>query len=71
MLYELNAPKTSAPNLVSAASGYRIAKIDDTKFDDKSYGTYPTSTQEKLATDYSGFVGRVGLSFYLPTSSKQ
>lgn len=56
---------------ITAASGYRIAKIDDTKFDDKSYGTYPTSTQEKLATDYSGFVGRVGLSFYLPTSSKQ
>jgi len=49
---------------ITAASGYRIAKISDTKFDDQSQSP-------ELETDYSGFMGRVGLSFYLPTSSKQ
>ena len=49
---------------ITAASGYRIAKISDTKFNDESQSP-------ELETDYSGFMGRVGLSFYLPTSTKQ
>jgi hypothetical protein len=45
---------------ITGTAGYRLANVSDTKFDDKS-------PDPKLETDYSGFIGRVGLAFYLPT----
>lgn len=47
---------------VTAGAGYRVAKIDDTKGDGQS-------SNPSIATDYSGFTGRVGVAFYLPTSN--
>ncbi len=44
---------------VTAGAGYRVAKIDDTEADGQS-------VNPKIATDYSGFTGRVGVAFYLP-----
>ena len=44
---------------LTAALGYRIAKIDDTKLDG-------VSSNPKIETDYSGVLARVGLAFYLP-----
>lgn len=45
---------------VTAGAGYRMAKIGDTKLEG-------TSATPKLETDYSGFTGRLGLTFYMPT----
>jgi hypothetical protein len=42
-----------------ALAGYRYLKVGDTKFDDQS-------DDPNAVTDYSGFIGRVGLVFYLP-----
>jgi len=45
---------------ITGTAGYRYASVSDTKFDSQS-------TDPKSETDYSGFIGRVGLAFYLPT----
>jgi hypothetical protein len=45
---------------VTAAAGYRMAKVTDTKLND-------VSLDPKFETDYSGFIGRAGLVFYLPS----
>jgi hypothetical protein len=45
---------------IAGTAGYRFANVSDTKFDDQS-------SDPKSETDYSGFIGRVGLAFYLPT----
>lgn len=47
---------------VTAASGYRVAKLSDSKLSD---GT--TEVDSPYDNDYSGFMGRVGLAFYMPT----
>lgn len=47
---------------VFGSAGYRIAKVDDTKANDQS-------SDPKLETDFSGFMARVGLSFYAPSAS--
>ena len=44
---------------VTGTVGYRLAKIDDTKLQGQS-------SEPKVETDYSGFLGRVGLAFYFP-----
>ncbi|TMQ70059.1 MAG: hypothetical protein E6K80_09705 [Candidatus Eisenbacteria bacterium] len=49
---------------LTGSAGYRVAKIDDTKFND-------TSSNPKFHTDYSGFMGRVGLAFYMPSSNSK
>jgi hypothetical protein len=46
---------------VLAEAGYRIAKISDTQLDGES-------NDPEFETDYSGFTGRAGLVFYLPTN---
>jgi len=46
---------------VTAGAGYRVAKIDDTEADGQS-------ANPKFETDYSGFTGRVGVVFYLPSN---
>ncbi len=43
------------------SAGYRMAKIDDTQFDDQS-------TSPKSETDFSGFTARAGLAFYMVPS---
>jgi hypothetical protein len=43
------------------SAGYRMAKIDDTQFDDQS-------TDPKSETDFSGFTARAGLAFYMVPS---
>ena len=43
------------------SAGYRMAKIDDTQFDD-------LSTDPKSETDFSGFTARAGLAFYMVPS---
>ena len=43
------------------SAGYRMAKIDDTQFDDQS-------TDPKSKTDFSGFTARAGLAFYMVPS---
>jgi len=43
------------------SAGYRMAKIDDTTFDDQS-------TSPKSETDFSGFTARAGLAFYMVPS---
>ncbi len=47
---------------ITGSAGYRVAKIDDTKFNDQS-------STPKFHTDYSGFMGRLGLAFYLPSAN--
>jgi len=47
---------------VTAGAGYRAAKIDETEADG-------VVTDPVFETDYSGFTGRVGVVFYLPTSN--
>jgi hypothetical protein len=47
---------------VMAEAGYRIARISDTEIDGES-------ADPEFETDYSGFTGRAGLVFYLPTSN--
>jgi hypothetical protein len=44
---------------VTALVGYRIAKVEDTRFSGES-------TDPKTVTDYTGFMGRLGLAMYLP-----
>jgi outer membrane protein with beta-barrel domain len=44
---------------VTSSAGYRVANIDDTEFDG-------SSASPKFSTDYSGFMGRLGLAFYIP-----
>jgi hypothetical protein len=45
---------------INAGAGWRIANIDDGEID---------GTPLPYETDYSGFMGRLGMSFYLPQSS--
>ena len=47
---------------ITAASGYRVAKLSSTELTD---GT--TTVDSPYDSDYSGFMGRVGLAFYMPT----
>jgi len=46
---------------VTAGAGYRVANIGDTELDGMS-------SDPKTETDYSGFMGRAGLVFYLPSA---
>jgi len=48
---------------ITGSAGYRVAKIDDTKFND-------VSSNPKFETDYSGLMLRAGLAFYMPSSGK-
>jgi len=45
---------------ITGSAGYRIAKISDTKLNDQS-------SSPEFATDYSGFMLRAGVAFYMPT----
>ncbi len=45
---------------VTGGAGYRIANVGDTQFDDQS-------TDPETETDYSGFMARAGLAFYMPS----
>jgi hypothetical protein len=47
----------------TAAAGYRVANLSDTELTD---GT--TTVDSPYDNDYSGFMSRVGLSFYMPKS---
>jgi len=47
---------------ITGSAGYRIAKISDTKLDDQS-------ADPEFETDYSGFMVRAGLAFYMPSAS--
>lgn len=49
---------------VTASAGYRFARVDDTKFNKQS-------SSPKLETDYTGFVSRLGMVFYLPGRSPE
>jgi hypothetical protein len=56
---------------INAGAGYRIANVSETKAEQG--GTEVTLTDsngDNVSTDYSGFMGRVGFSFYLPSSTK-
>lgn len=48
---------------VTAAAGYRIANVSDTKLQD-------ISSDPKAETDYSGMMLRAGLAFYMPSAGK-
>jgi opacity protein-like surface antigen len=49
-----------SPNFnFTAGAGYRFANVGDTKIDDQS-------ANPKFETDYSGFMARAGISFYMP-----
>ena len=50
---------------INAAAGYRIANVDEIEAD----GTVVENADGPIQTDYSGFMSRVGLSFYLPSGS--
>ena len=45
---------------ITGGAGYRIANVGDTQFDE-------TSTDPETETDYSGFMARAGLAFYMPS----
>jgi len=45
---------------ITGGAGYRIANVADTQFDDQS-------ASPEFETDYSGFMARAGLAFYMPT----
>jgi hypothetical protein len=47
---------------VTSTAGYRVAKLTSNELSD---GT--TTVDSPYDNDYSGFMGRVGLAFYLPT----
>ncbi|HET9326601.1 MAG TPA: outer membrane beta-barrel protein [Candidatus Eisenbacteria bacterium] len=49
---------------ITGSAGYRIANIADTKADD-------VSADPEFETDYSGFMVRAGLAFYMPGASGQ
>ena len=49
---------------ITGSAGYRIAKISDTEFDGQS-------ANPEFETDYSGFMVRAGLAFYMPSASGQ
>jgi len=46
---------------ITGSAGYRVAKISDTKANDQS-------ASPEFATDYSGFMMRAGVAFYMPQS---
>jgi hypothetical protein len=48
---------------ITGSAGYRVAKISDTKANDQS-------ANPEFATDYSGFMLRAGVAFYMPSSGK-
>jgi hypothetical protein len=50
------------------AAGYRMAKIDDTEIDGQDAAARGTS---KVETDFSGFMARAGLAFYVVPSSSR
>jgi hypothetical protein len=45
---------------ITGGAGYRIANVGDTKMND-------VSSSPEYETDYSGFMARAGLAFYLPS----
>lgn len=47
---------------ITAGAGYRVANIGDTEADGQS-------ADPEFETDFSGFTGRVGVTFYLPNSN--
>lgn len=51
---------------VTGGAGYRVANLSNTEFSD---GT--TTADSPYDNDYSGFMGRVGLAFYMPSGSGQ
>src|SRR5437867_10223822 len=50
---------------VTTMAGYRLAKITNAKL---KHGSVEADLGDDV--DYSGFIGRVGLAFYLPSASK-